>query len=91
MKEEELQLAFAENQPYKPGVENGYPYLRKEGKDLRHHGVNFFDLTMIFSNNDEILYADDCCHLNEKGYRIIGAAIGKTIVGYSKEGKSMNE
>jgi hypothetical protein len=84
MKAEELKIAFAENQPYKPVVENGYPYLIKESKDLILHGVSFFDLTMIFSRNDEILYNDDCCHLNEKGYSIIGATIGKTLVEYSK-------
>ena len=84
MKAEELKIAFAENQPHKPVVENGYPYLIKEGNELIHHGVNFFDLTMIFSKNDSILYNDDCCHLNDKGYNIIGAAIGKTLVEHSK-------
>jgi hypothetical protein len=84
MKAEELKIAFAENQPYRPVVENGYPYLIKESKDLIYHGVNFFDLTMIFSKNDEILYNDNCCHLNDKGYSIIGATIGKTLVEQSK-------
>jgi hypothetical protein len=42
---------------------------------------------MIFSKNDNILYSDDCCHLNDKGYSIIGATIGKTLVEHSKRRK----
>lgn len=79
MKQEERKVAFAESHPYKKGVEKGYPYLLEEGKALQQHGVRFYDLTMIFATNDEPLYADKCCHLNKKGYKIIGQTIGETI------------
>jgi hypothetical protein len=82
MKQEELTKAFAENQPYKAVVEVGYPYLRQKGNELRRAGVNFHDLTMIFSDNDNMLYADNCCHLNEQGYRLIGSKIGQIVGEY---------
>jgi hypothetical protein len=80
MKEEEMRIAYLENHPYKPGVEAGYPFLIKEGNALQTHGINFHDLTMIFAHNDNLLYKDQCCHLNAEGYNMIGSAIGKIIV-----------
>jgi len=79
MEKEELRIAYAEDHMYKKGVEKGYPYLIEEGKDLVNQGVKFYDLTMIFANNKELLYKDICCHLNEKGYNIIAITIGKVI------------
>ena len=71
MTEEEKEVAVNERQPYKDGVEIGYPLLRAAGKELINRGVDFVDLTMFFSNNSDILYTDSCCHLNRKGYDII--------------------
>ncbi len=83
IKEEEMKIAFWENQPYRESVKKGYPYLIEFGNDLISQGVYFKDLTMLFKNNDEILYKDTCCHLNKKGYRLIAAAIVDYIL--SKE------
>lgn len=71
MTKEEKNVALKESHPYKDGVEKGYPLLRVAGKELINRGVDFVDLTMFFSNNSEVLYVDDCCHLNRKGYDII--------------------
>jgi hypothetical protein len=76
----EARLALWDEQPYKKGVINGYPCLIKAGAELFASGVNFYDLTMIFHDNAELLYADTCCHLNEKGYRIVGDKIGQMIL-----------
>jgi hypothetical protein len=88
MIEKELNIAISEDQPYRQAVEEGYTYLIQQGKQLTESGVNFHDLTMIFSENDDILYADNCCHLNEKGYRIIGSEIGQTIGAYYDKAES---
>lgn len=80
MGEEELKQAFVQGHKYQKGVEKGYPYLIKAGKELVQEGVRFFDLTMLFSERAEPIYADACCHLNEAGYDILGSAIGKAIV-----------
>lgn len=62
------------------GVREGYPRLIEKGKALRSQGVDFRDFTMIFSADQEVLYKDNACHLNEKGYTLIAQAIGRTIV-----------
>jgi hypothetical protein len=79
MGEDELRIAIRADHAYKPGAVGGYPYLRRYGQELIAEGVNFHDLTMIFSQVPEIVYADSCCHLNLHGYEIIMRTIGETI------------
>ncbi|SLM29984.1 hypothetical protein MTBBW1_2030074 [Desulfamplus magnetovallimortis] len=67
----ERKIAFDPGHPYRNGVLNGYPKLRERGKQLIENGVNFKDLTYIFNENEELLYSDTCCHLNEQGYKLI--------------------
>ncbi len=71
MSAEEREAAILEHHPYREGVEVGYPYLIEEGEWLREHAVNFHDLTMMFADNNEVLYRDKCCHLNERGYTLV--------------------
>lgn len=77
----ERKQAFAENHPFRHGVVVGYPYLEKAGADLQKAGVRFTDLTGIFAHTEETVYNDDCCHLNERGYRIVAAEIYRTVQG----------
>jgi len=62
---EERRIAIDSNSPYKPAIVVGYPYLKRYGQELVASGVNFYDLTMIFSDVTEIVYADSCCHVNK--------------------------
>ena len=78
--EEERETAFTADHPYRRGVEKGYPFLVQSGRELSRRGIRFHDLTMTFSDTDEQIYIDDCCHYNEKGNEILGAVIGQTIV-----------
>ncbi len=71
MSEEEKEIALIEHHPYRQDAKGGYPYLIEEGKQLLALGTPFYDLTMLFSQNHEILYRDGCCHLNTKGYDLI--------------------
>lgn len=80
MGEAELKKAYEKSHPYKKGVEKGYPYLIEEGKYLQELGVKFYDLTMIFTDHVEPLYADTCCHLNVNGGEIVTRTIGNTII-----------
>jgi hypothetical protein len=75
---------YRENHPYKRGVLNGYPNLIKRGDILKGKGVNFYDLTMIFKNNTETLYKDDCCHFNKKGCKLLADYIVSKIVNNEK-------
>ena len=79
MTQEERSVAISEDEPYRKGVEPGYPRLIEAGKELRRQGIRFHDLTMLFVNHDEPLYVDTCCHLNTKGYGMIAEAIGKVL------------
>lgn len=79
MRKEEEEIAIDNEHIYRPGVVKGYPLLRRYGNDLIRLGVKFHDLTMTFAEIEDILYNDDCCHLNAAGYEIIGNAIGGVI------------
>ena len=72
---EEQESAYAPFGFYKPLIEQGYPLLREFNKDLTDAGVNYFDLTGIFADNGETLYIDACCHLNDRGYELLAAAM----------------
>ena len=75
----EERIAINAAQAYRQGVAQGYPLLRTLGRELIDRGVAFTDLTMLFEHNSEVLYADDCCHLNEKGYGAVFHKILETI------------
>ena len=79
LNEVELKQAYHEKHPYKKGVEIGYPYLMKAGRELVKEGVNFYDLTQIFTKEKDQIYVDPCCHYNKKGYQIVNSEIAKLI------------
>lgn len=53
----------------------GLAEIRPLGKD--HPGI--VDLTMVFKNDSETLYKDDCCHLNLTGYQKLWVAATEEI------------
>jgi hypothetical protein len=75
----ERRVAIRVGHPYGRSVEGGYPVLQRLGADLADRGVNFVDLTKVFSDRSEVLYRDNCCHVNFEGNDIVGAAMGKVI------------
>jgi hypothetical protein len=77
---EERRIALDPQQPYRPFAEQGYPYLIEEGRRLTASGVRFFDLTSAFAEYRERVYADNCCHVNNRGTEILAEAIGARIV-----------
>ena len=79
MGDEERRVAIREDHPYGVSVRKGYPVLREFGKDLTRRGVAFVDLTNVYANNRDVLYRDNCCHVNAAGQRIIVDAMVKTI------------
>lgn len=77
----EQRQALNDASPYKPAVARGYPILRQVGRDLQSAGVNFTDLTMIYSAYEDSLYVDDCCHTNTEGADIVARRIYETMQG----------
>ena len=77
---EELDKAYREDHPMKLHILDAYPLLRAAGGHLQDLGVNFKDLTNIFSQEKSSVYQDDCCHLNPYGNRLLAKQIGIEIV-----------
>ncbi len=76
----ERRLAWREDQPYRQGVEKGYPMLRREGRRLVGQGVAFHDLTQVFAGVEEPRYVDDCCHFDEQGYDRIAKKVAQAMI-----------
>ena len=81
----ERRIAVKRRHPYRKPVEQGYPLLIEGGTRLRNAGINFHSLAMIFKENDEILYCDDACHLNARGYRLVAEEIGRLLAERSRD------
>ena len=62
-------------------VPEGYRQMREYGHRLEKHGVNFFDLSLIYQDRPETLYKDFCCHLNKRGNELLADAMLRRIVG----------
>src|SRR5690606_35538685 len=52
-----------------------YPYLQRMSANLHQDGIQSFDLTDIFKNDDNTYYVDSCCHMNDAGMTVIAQAI----------------
>lgn len=68
------------NQNFLTIIPAAYPKLRQAGQELQAAGVQVLDLTGIFSNIQEELYVDSCCHVKPKGSEILATAIGEEIL-----------
>lgn len=79
MSEAERRQSVNKESRFADGAVKGYPFLIKAGKDLQSAGVQFADLTMIFSEHREVLYIDDCCHTNRDGTDIVANRIYEEI------------
>jgi hypothetical protein len=77
MGEEERRIAISENQRFRLPVEEGYSYFIAAGEELVRSGVPFRDLTQLFAETEEVVYADDCCHLNQLGNAALGIEVGR--------------
>jgi len=76
----ERRRSYDPSQPYRRGVERGYPLLREAGAELERDGVEFSDLTMLFANNAAPIYIDTCCHMNDDGIRAVVDEIAASIL-----------
>jgi hypothetical protein len=87
MDADERRVAIKEDHPYRSSVRKGYPVLSELGKDLVRRGVTFVDLTNVFANTRDVLYRDNCCHVNTVGQRIVVDAMVKTIRSQVESGR----
>ena len=61
-------------------VTTQYGELRAIVGRLRAEGIESHDLTGLFARTDETVYSDSCCHLNEHGLAMLGAAMAERIL-----------
>lgn len=61
-------------------VRETYPQLAQLGERLRERGVKFSDLSRIYADIPETLYIDWCCHLNERGNRLLADQILRHVL-----------
>ena len=71
LSDDELANAYSPESILAQEVREGYPKLAEYGATLREQGVKFFDLSQIFADHHETLYADVCCHLNQHGNELM--------------------
>jgi hypothetical protein len=76
---EERNLAVDPRSAYAPSVVAGYPLLRTAGARLGAAGVEFTDLTRVFSGVEAPVYRDTCCHLNLEGNTRLADAVADRI------------
>ena len=76
---EELEVAYKPEGINGPAAIKGYSQLRQYNRDLSGQGIHYFDLTGIFVDHPETLYVDDCCHLNDRGYELLAAAMVRRL------------
>ena len=65
---------------YMQTVAQGYPRLVEAGSELKESGVRFHDLTRIFDEATETIYADNCCHFAQSGNEMLARRIAEEIV-----------
>jgi hypothetical protein len=77
--EAEAKVAFNAGSPFKPGAEQGYPFLEKAATSDRSP-VKVFNGVHIFDNVSGHVYADDCCHYTLIGYQRLADFVAQSIL-----------
>jgi len=81
LSEEEKEIAFREDSPYRKPVVLGYPLLLEKMEELQRNGVYAFSAVNSLDSSPEIVYVDNCCHYSPVGERILSEYIGDQILG----------
>jgi len=63
----EAHIALDERSAYARFARALYPQLERRIPELRDRGVDFADATGIFDSVEDVIYADACCHYNQRG------------------------
>jgi len=71
----ERRIAWPPEDPYRRAAEQGYPLLIVAGERLKSLGVAFLDVTRLFEAETGRIYADHCCHYNQRGNDMLAAEI----------------
>lgn len=75
----ERSVALSRKSPFAELVRRGYPRLAAGVEPLRRRGVAVVSLLELFDGVSKPVYADDCCHLNGDGQRLLAEAIARAF------------
>jgi lysophospholipase L1-like esterase len=78
MNEQEKTIAFLPSR-YLEYAGKAYPLLVEKGKELQAEGLNYHDLTQLFSTEAAPIYIDGCCHYNPTGNERLAAAVADAV------------
>jgi hypothetical protein len=78
--DEETRVALHSNPDRVEDFKKVFLKLRQSGKKMQTLGVDVIDLMSLFSKNNESIFIDTCCHINQRGNEILGSAIAKEVI-----------
>jgi hypothetical protein len=78
--QQERRVALNPASPYRGHVLELYPRLRSRSSELTRRGVDFHDAVPLFDEVETPIYADDCCHLNQRGNELLASHLAKIVV-----------
>lgn len=78
MSEAERAVAYKVSD-YLPQAQRAYSLLVLGGAELRREGLRFYDLTQLFKDHPEQIYADSCCHYNPTGNEMLATMVAKIV------------
>jgi len=77
--EEEKRTALRWDTWWAQPMHDGYVRMLAESEELTKAGVNFASAVDIYDNVRETIYADDCCHTNPEGMKLLARFIAQHI------------
>lgn len=78
----EAAIALSNESPFRIPVMQCFPLMQSRSDDLTKSGVEFTDLTQVFSGHAEQIYKDTCCHVEHEGDNILATAIATHLKRY---------
>ena len=77
---DELKMSRDASRAEADAIRDGYPVLLAKRHRLRAAGVEFLDLSELYAEEPEMMYADGCCHLNQEGNRRLARAVALALL-----------
>jgi hypothetical protein len=84
----EQAIAFNDQSMFGPGVSAGYRQLVLKLSELRKSGVRIASGVEIFDDVKPAVYADDCCHYNDFGKRILAEFVANQLAASLHAGRT---
>ncbi len=75
----EREIAINPENPWGRTARRAYPLLVEAGGDLRRGGVPLYDMTRVFTDVEEDVYVDDCCHFGALGNDLLAQGIAEAV------------